>query len=175
MKKFQQNSYALFESPIGTIGLSWTSVGISRLQLPEASEKKTATRLISGMDQPQRVEAPVWVGQVIKKIQQHLLGNLQDLRGIRLDVSQASPFYQRVYQAALDILPGMTKTYGEIAKEILSPRGARAVGQALGRNPIALIIPCHRVLAANGGFGGFSAHGGVSTKRKLLQLEGVDL
>ena len=84
-------------------------------------------------------------------------------------------FERRVYEHSRTIPPGSTSTYGEIAKALGQPGAARAVGQALGRNPLALIVPCHRVLAANGKAGGFSAHGGLGTKRRILAAEGVEL
>ena len=81
------------------------------------------------------------------------------------------PFHRRVYEAAREIPPGDTLSYGAIANRIGSPGSARAVGQALGRNPFAIVVPCHRVVAANGKLGGFSANGGVTTKANLLALE----
>jgi methylated-DNA-[protein]-cysteine S-methyltransferase len=81
-------------------------------------------------------------------------------------------FNRRVYEAARRIPPGQTQTYGEIARTIGEPHGAQAVGQALGHNPFAIIVPCHRVVGADG-FGGFSAHGGTSTKMRMLTIEGA--
>ena len=166
-------SYTLFDSAIGRIGIAWTSLGIARLQLPELNDTKTLKKIASGCLEPQLAEPPQWVERAIKKIQTHLLGKRQDLSAIKLDLGGISPFYLRVYRAALEIFPGTTVTYGDLAQEISCPRGARAVGQALGKNPIALIIPCHRVVAANAIGGGFSAHGGLATKRRLLEIEGA--
>jgi methylated-DNA-[protein]-cysteine S-methyltransferase len=81
-------------------------------------------------------------------------------------------FHQRVYEVARTIPPGNTLSYGDIAARLGSPRAARAVGQALGRNPFAIVVPCHRVLGAGGKIGGFSAQGGIDTKRRMLALEG---
>lgn len=94
---------------------------------------------------------------------------------VPLDLSRVPPFHARVYEVARTIPPGTTLTYGEIARRLGEPGAARAVGQALGANPFAPIVPCHRVLAAGGGTGGFSADGGVATKRRLLEIEGVHL
>jgi methylated-DNA-[protein]-cysteine S-methyltransferase len=92
---------------------------------------------------------------------------------VALDMEGVPPFHRRVYEAARQVPPGQTLSYGEIAARAGSPGSARAVGQALGRNPFAILVPCHRVLAANGKLGGFSANGGVDTKRRMLAIEGA--
>src|SRR5262249_25431219 len=97
-----------------------------------------------------------------------------DLTGIGLDESRVPEFHRRVYAIARSIPPGGTLTYGDIANRLGDPTLARAVGQALGENPFPIIVPCHRVLAANGRLGGFSAPGGTTTKLKLLRIEGAD-
>lgn len=171
-------SYCLFNTSIGAIGIAWSDVGIVSLQLPEGSEKDTRHRLIHRMARSTLAHATEvkptnpWVKDTIKKIQEHLKGTPQNFEDVPLDLSTTSQFYCRVYQAARTIAPGQIKTYGEIAKQIRAPRAARAVGQALGKNPIALIVPCHRVVGANNKPGGFSAFGGLSTKEKLLRTEG---
>ena len=104
-----------------------------------------------------------------------LAGEPRDLADIPLDMSEVPPFHQRVYAVARAIPPGATFTYGEIAARIGEPGAARAVGQALGRNPFPPIVPCHRVLAAGGRTGGFSARGGVATKMRMLTIEGARL
>lgn len=118
---------------------------------------------------------PAEIARVIKMVRLHLEGKPQDFRGVPLDLEGAGPFARKVYEAAQYIPAGETRTYGEIAKALNQPGAAQAVGQALGRNPIPLIIPCHRVLAAAGKPGGFSAPGGKTTKARLLALEGVTL
>jgi methylated-DNA-[protein]-cysteine S-methyltransferase len=103
-------------------------------------------------------------------------GDRRDLIDIPLDFDDSVPeFHRRVYEVARTIGPGRTLSYGEIAARVGEPDAARAVGQALGRNPIPIIVPCHRVLAANGGTGGFSAPGGTATKLQLLAIEGARL
>jgi len=102
-------------------------------------------------------------------------GDAVDLRFIAIDMDGLPDFHQRVYDVARTIPPGVTLTYGEIAKRLGDPGSARAVGQALGRNPIPVIVPCHRVLAAGGKTGGFSAPGGSATKLNLLAIEGAQL
>jgi methylated-DNA-[protein]-cysteine S-methyltransferase len=106
-------------------------------------------------------------------VRKHLGGELQDFREVPVDLSPAGEFDRLVYQAAMQIPAGETRMYGEIARAIGRPSESRAVGQALARNPIPIIIPCHRVLAANGRLGGFSAPGALQTKTKLLSIEGA--
>jgi methylated-DNA-[protein]-cysteine S-methyltransferase len=112
------------------------------------------------------------VQQAIDQIVALLRGEPSDLEGITLDMDDVPPFRRRVYEVVRSIPPGETMSYGEVAEEVGSPGAARAVGQALGRNPFAIVVPCHRVLAAGGKAGGFSANGGVSTKLRMLAIEG---
>ena len=102
-----------------------------------------------------------------------LAGEAVDLGDIALDLEAAPDFHRKVYEVARTIPPGQTMTYGEIARKLGTPHELREVGQALGRNPIAIIVPCHRVLGADGKMGGFSANGGVATKRRILEIEGA--
>ena len=99
-----------------------------------------------------------------------LRGEARDLSAVPLDMEGVSEFDRRVYEIARSIPPGRVLTYGEVASR-LGINNARAIGQSLGRNPIAVIVPCHRVVAADGRLGGFSANGGASTKRRLLAIE----
>lgn len=164
---------AIIETPIGRCGLVWGCRGVRGLQLPEASDGQLLARVRSRHPLLREVtpdaEAAAWVAAV----ESLLRGERRNLREIPLDLEGAPPFNRQVYEAARRIDPGETRTYGEIAAELGDPGFARAVGQALGQNPIAIIVPCHRVLAAGGRMGGFSAHGGVSTKRRLLEIEGA--
>jgi methylated-DNA-[protein]-cysteine S-methyltransferase len=100
-------------------------------------------------------------------------GEARDLSDVELDMRQVAPFHRRVYEAARAIPPGATLSYGEIAARLGEPGAARDVGSALGQNPFPIIVPCHRVVGAKGKLGGFSAHGGVKTKLRLLSIEGV--
>jgi methylated-DNA-[protein]-cysteine S-methyltransferase len=120
-------------------------------------------------------DPPPRIAEVIDKVRRHLRGNLQDFRDIALDLKGTAPFARLVYQAARRIGAGQITTYGALARAVSRPGAARAVGQALRRNPIGIIIPCHRVLAAGGRSGGFSAHGGPATKARMLAIEGVTL
>jgi methylated-DNA-[protein]-cysteine S-methyltransferase len=161
---------ALFPTAIGRCGIAWSERGVLAVQLPEADDRTTLRRLASrfdGVEQP----APPSLQRTIDRIAELLAGADDDLADVMLDLEGIPDFEQRVYAAARRIRPGRTATYGEIAQAIGEPGAARAVGRALGRNPFTLVVPCHRVLAAGGGYGGFSAPGGVSTKLKLLAIE----
>jgi methylated-DNA-[protein]-cysteine S-methyltransferase len=118
---------------------------------------------------------PIAVRAAVDGIVALLGGETVDLSFVELDTDRVPAFDCRVYEAARLIPPGVTRTYGEVARQAGAPREARAVGQALGRNPFAIVVPCHRVVAADGGLGGFSAHGGAETKRRMLAIEGVAL
>ena len=118
---------------------------------------------------------PPEVQGVIDRIVALLRGEASDLSSIPLDMDQVPAFHRRVYEAARAIPPGMTLSYGDIAARAGAPGAARAVGQALGRNPFPIVVPCHRVLAAGGKIGGFSAQGGIATKRRMLAIEGARL
>jgi methylated-DNA-[protein]-cysteine S-methyltransferase len=166
--------YALFETALGGCGIAWGERGIVRIQLPEADQMRTARRLAAG---GAVVEAspPPWVAHAIQAMIRHLQGTLQDFSGVPVDMTRVAPLPRRVYEAARAIEAGRTTTYGALATAIGPPADARAVGQALGANPFALVVPCHRVVAAGGRIGGFSAHGGAVTKARLLAIEGLPM
>jgi methylated-DNA-[protein]-cysteine S-methyltransferase len=173
-------AYYLFETPLGSCAIAWeepddprAAPAVTRFQLPEAAPKRTETRIARNAGARAASPPPPRIVEVICRVCQHLRGDVQDFRDVVVDLDGAGPFARRVYEAARLIPAGQTTTYGELAKAVNRPAAARAVGQALGRNPIALIIPCHRVLAAGGRPGGFSAHGGLATKARLLAVEGV--
>src|SRR5262249_30148212 len=120
-------------------------------------------------------EPPAAVRAAIRLLERYFAGEQVDLSGVALDLRGASPFHRKIYATARALAWGTTATYGELAQQAGARDGARAVGQAMGKNPVPIIIPCHRVLAAGGKIGGFSAHGGTTTKQRLLKLEGVHL
>jgi methylated-DNA-[protein]-cysteine S-methyltransferase len=167
------DGYTLFRTAIGVAAIAWTSRGISRVWLPEGSSDRLRARLQARVGRPPARETPSEVAQAIEGIVALLAGERRDLADIRLDLSGVPEFHRQVYDVARRIPPGSTLTYGQVADALHDPGAARAVGQALGRNPIPIIVPCHRVLAANGGWGGFSAPGGVATKQRLLAIEGA--
>ena len=165
--------YALFDTALGRCGIAWSARGVVAVQLPEADEATTRSRLArSARGAPEAAPLPA-VRAAIEAIAALLAGAKRDLEDVVLDESGVPDFHRRVYAAARRIPPGRTATYGDLAAQLGLPGAARAVGQALGRNPFTLIVPCHRVLAAGGRSGGFSAHGGVTTKLRLLEVEGA--
>jgi methylated-DNA-[protein]-cysteine S-methyltransferase len=165
--------FALFDTAIGRCGIAWGERGIIGVQLPEAQPAATRARLRRRF--PGAVEAapPPLARRAIARISALLDGEAVDLGDLLLDMEQLPAFQRRVLQVARSIPVGGTLTYGEIAARIGEPGAARAVGQALGANPFPLIVPCHRVLAAGGKPGGFSAPGGIATKLRLLATEGA--
>ncbi|MFD8499728.1 methylated-DNA--[protein]-cysteine S-methyltransferase [Amycolatopsis sp. NPDC059657] len=163
--------FAMFGTAIGSCGIAWGERGIVGVWLPESSEAKTRARLAQ-LDAPE-AEPPGTVRKAIGDIVDLLNGTPNDLADVVVDLDGVPEFHQKVYEIARRIPPGKTLTYGDIAHELGMPGSAQAVGQALGRNPVPIVVPCHRVLAAGGKDGGFSAPGGVSTKRRMLVIEGA--
>ena len=167
------SGFALFETPIGVCGIAWSPRGILGLQLPEATAGATRARLRRRWAGATESEPPAGVQRAIDRVLELLAGGAVDLGDIPLDLETAPEFHRKVYEVARTIPPGQTMTYGEIARKLGVPHESREVGQALGRNPVAIIVPCHRVLGADGKMGGFSANGGVATKRRILEIEGA--
>jgi methylated-DNA-[protein]-cysteine S-methyltransferase len=166
--------FSLFDTPIGFCGIAWGVNGIVALQLPDMDGvAKTRARLAKLFPQSEEAVPPEQVQEAISRITALLSGKHDDLQDIALDMSRVPAFHQAVYRITRAIPPGQTLTYGQIANQLGEPGAARSVGQALGRNPFAPVVPCHRVLAAGKHFGGFSASGGVASKLKLLQIEGA--
>jgi methylated-DNA-[protein]-cysteine S-methyltransferase len=165
--------FALFDTTVGPCGIAWGERGVVGVQLPEGGESATRARLRKRFADSREEKPTREVKRAIERIGALLRGEKAALGAIALDMDGVPPFHRRVYEAARAIAPGETLSYGEIATRIGAPGSARAVGQALGRNPFAIVVPCHRVLAANGKAGGFSANGGVETKLKLLSIEGA--
>jgi methylated-DNA-[protein]-cysteine S-methyltransferase len=163
--------YCLFDTAIGACGVAWSQHGVTRLQLPESDRSATEKRLSAST----RVSgaAPAEIDQVIADVQSYMSGRSVDFAAVAVDLTDVEPFGRKVYEAARTIPWGKTVSYGELARQPGSPDAARAVGQALSRNPVPIIIPCHRILAKGHRVGGFSAHGGTFTKERLLALEGV--
>ena len=165
--------FTLFDTAIGRCGIAWGSRGVLSVQLPEVPATETRARLARRFPDASEDAPPPDVQRAIDDIVALLRGQARDLSGVVLDMERVPPFHQRVYEVARTIPPGSTLTYGEIAGRLGDAGAARAVGQALGRNPFAIVVPCHRVLAAGGKVGGFSAGGGITTKLRLLTIEGA--
>lgn len=168
--------YTLFPTPLGSCGIAWSARGLTAVQLPEVDEAATLRYLARRFPNsaqgtpPQSVQAAI---AAVTALLEGRPGDPADLGHLVLDMDGIPPFHQQVYALARRILPGETLTYGELARQLGQPGAARAVGQALGANPYAPVVPCHRVLAAGSGAGGFSAHGGTQTKLRLLEIEGA--
>lgn len=166
----------LFDTAVGRCGIAWTAAGeVQAVQLPEADDARTLARMRRRCGDAPEAIPPQAITQVVGRLRAALAGTRDDLLDVPLDWDGVPPFHRRVYEAARRIAPGSVVTYGEMARGLGDAGAARAVGQALGHNPFAPLVPCHRILAAQGGSGGFSAEGGTRTKLRLLEIEGAVL
>lgn len=166
-------SYSLFDTPIGPCAVVWGDKGIRGVLLPEPDAERTRARLLKRFPAAMETGPPPEIAAAIEAMTALLRGEPRDLTGIRLDTEGQDPFHRRACEAARAIPPGQTRTYGQLAAQLGEPHGAQAVGQAMGKNPFPIIVPCHRVVAAGGKSGGFSAPGGARTKLKMLEIEGA--
>jgi methylated-DNA-[protein]-cysteine S-methyltransferase len=162
--------YTLFETAIGLCGMAWNERGVLGFQLPEGDVSKTHSRIARRFPGNVEMSPPPDIQRIIADVTALLQGEARDLSAVPLDLEGVADFDRRVYEIARSIPPGRVLTYGEVAAR-LGTNNARAIGQSLGRNPFAVIVPCHRVVAADGRLGGFSANGGATTKRRLLAIE----
>jgi methylated-DNA-[protein]-cysteine S-methyltransferase len=167
--------YSLFDTSIGQCGIVWRAHGVLGVQLPERHEAATRARLLRRFPDAADMPPPPGVRQAIDDMIALLRGEKRDLSAIELDMDGVPPFNRLVYAVARTIPPGETLSYGDIAMRLRDRAAAREVGEAMGQNPFPLIVPCHRVLAAGGKVGGFSAAGGVTTKLRLLSIEGAQI
>ena len=170
----ETNHFAVFETAGGVCGIAWNGPGIVGFQLPahgaDAAERALRRR-VPGVE---RAAPPAEVGNVIAAAQRYFAGEKVDFSDVRVDLARQEEFFRRIYTALRRVGYGQTTTYGALAKELgAGPEAARDVGRAMAANPVPLIIPCHRVLAAGGKVGGFSAPGGAAAKIRMLELEGV--
>ena len=180
--------HTLFDTALGRLGIAW-QVGegaaqagtLWAVQLPEPDDARTTARLLRGAPsgeaiaadpvQPDDPAVPAHVQRAMAGVVALMQGERDPLTHVALDMGRVPTFHRKVYEVAREIPPGQTRTYGELARELGDPAVARAVGQAVGANPFAPIVPCHRILAASGFAGGFSAAGGIKTKLRLLEIE----
>ena len=170
----QLPGFCLFDTAIGRCGIAWGEAGIVGAALPGSSDDQLRRRFVERFPGSAESPPPPALEPVIAAVVTLMQGEKVDLSQAPLDMTGAPPFHQRVYAVARKIPPGETMTYGEIALAMGEPReAARAVGEAMGRNPFPILMPCHRVLGAGGKPGGFSAPGGVETKLKMLSIEGA--
>jgi methylated-DNA-[protein]-cysteine S-methyltransferase len=165
--------FALFDTAVGACGIAWGDAGICGVQLPEVDAAHTRVRMRQRFPDAAEAVPGEEAQAAILGISAMLRGEAHALDTLVFDMRRVPAFHQRVYAVARAIPPGQTLTYGEVAARLGEPGAARAVGQALGRNPFAPVVPCHRVLAAGDKPGGFSASGGIRTKLRLLIIEGA--
>jgi len=166
---------AVFDTAVGACGIAWNERGLAGVQLPERDAQATRARLQRRYPQAPEAPPPAHVQQTIDDIAALLGGAARDFSAVALDMDGLPQFHQQVYAVARSIPAGVTLSYGDIATRLGDRSLAREVGEALGQNPFPIIVPCHRVLAAGGRIGGFSAAGGITTKLRLLGIEGAQV
>jgi methylated-DNA-[protein]-cysteine S-methyltransferase len=169
------HGFTLFETTIGHCGLAWGERGIVGVQLPEPRESATRARLLRRFPDAHETAPPPAIQRAIDSIVALLRGEPADLSDVPLDMNGLPELHRQVYEVARTIPPGQTLSYGEIAARLDNRGLAREVGQALGQNPFAIVVPCHRVVTSDGRLGGFSASGGVQTKLRMLAIEGAPM
>ena len=170
----KNNSYHVFETRAGFCGIAWNDKGITRFQLPAKTADATQRLLLRRLSDAGAAEPTPEIANAIEAGRRYFEGEHVDFSNLNLDLDGQDDLFKQIYDIARRLRWGQTTTYGTLAKEIdADPRIARDVGQAMAKNPIPLIIPCHRVLAAGGKVGGFSAPGGAASKVRMLELEGV--
>jgi methylated-DNA-[protein]-cysteine S-methyltransferase len=167
--------FTLCPTAIGDVGVVWSDAGLAGILIPEASAGETRRRIAERFPSALELEPPNAVRHAMDLIVGIVAGKSVDASAVALDMDGIPEFSRRVYEVTAAIPMGRTMTYGEVAERLGDAGASRAVGQALGRNPFPIVVPCHRVLAAGGKSGGFSAPGGVATKRRLLEIEGAQL
>jgi methylated-DNA-[protein]-cysteine S-methyltransferase len=165
--------YCVFDTALGPVGLVWSGRGVMRLQLPEGDRRATERRLCASASGVAEAEPDTDIAGVVASLQRYMAGERIDFSRVKLDLTGIGAFHRSIYASTRAVGWGETTTYGALAKQAGSPEAARAVGQAMGRNPVPIIVPCHRVLASGGKIGGFSAFGGAVAKARLLAMEGV--
>lgn len=166
--------YHLFETAAGFVALGWTRDGVSVLRLPDSSADAAERALLRRLPDAQRGGPPPEIQAVVFDIARYFSGEQVDFTATSVDMGAQEPFFERVYAFVRGLGWGETATYGEVAKALgAGPESARAVGQAMARNPVPLIVPCHRVTGAGGKIGGFSAPGGSMSKARMLEMEGA--
>jgi methylated-DNA-[protein]-cysteine S-methyltransferase len=166
--------YTLFETAIGWAGLAWGDhQRLVAVHLPEPTPETARRSFLRRFPDAAEAAPTPMVEAAIAGIRELLAGEPNDLLDVPIDIDRVPEFHARVYEIARAIPPGETLTYGEIAVRLGDKLLARDVGAALGQNPWPIVVPCHRVTAAGGKLGGFSARGGVNTKVKLLAIEGA--
>lgn len=163
--------YHLFETALGTIAIAWRGSCIVRLLLPQSDTAAMARKMQAFRASPG--EPPADIAAIISMVRRYAGGENLDFSSVNVSAGDVSAMREAIYVALRQVRHGETVTYGELAKRAGYPGQARDIGEAMGKNPVPLIVPCHRVVAAGGKIGGFSAPGGSVTKEKMLRLEGA--
>lgn len=185
MNKIESSDYTIFSTAFGKCAVAWRGGVITALLLPENSASDLMQKCshfsssnsladFHGRKKPEK-SMPASITKAILQIQKYFAGEEFNFKRIKIDLTGVSPFYQRVYSELQKIETGCTISYKGLAQRCESPGASRAVGSAVASNPIPLLIPCHRVINADGHLGGFSAGGGLELKARMLRHEGVEL
>lgn len=176
------SAFLTFETALGRCAIRWSAIGITGVRLPDPAAPRRPDPSARRLSDPSARRLPViqeadqsppFVRRAIDGIVELLAGGAGDLADLPLDETGIDPFRRAVYAATRAIPPGTTRTYGQIARAVGRPDAPREVGAALARNPFPIVVPCHRVVAADGALTGFSAPGGIATKRRMLAIEGA--
>jgi methylated-DNA-[protein]-cysteine S-methyltransferase len=168
--------YLIFETAMGFCGIAWNDAAITCFRLPTSSADAAERSLLRRLPDAKPGTPPAEIAEAVAAAKRYFEGAQTDFRRFAIDLGPQDPFFRQVYDTVRVLGWGSTTTYGAVAKQLnAGPEAARDVGQAMAKNPVPLIIPCHRVLAAGGKVGGFSAPGGSSAKARMLELEGVSL
>lgn len=171
-----ENGYTVFETAAGFAAIGWKGSSINSFRLPAGTAQDVERSLLRRLPDAKLVSPPSPVQAVVDDALRYFAGERVDFAGAPVDLGAQEPFFERVYTVVRQLGWGETATYGAIAKMLAAgPEFARDVGQAMAANPVPLIIPCHRVTAANGRIGGFSAPGGSLSKARMLEIEGVEV
>ncbi|TKT80369.1 methylated-DNA--[protein]-cysteine S-methyltransferase [Aquamicrobium sp. LC103] len=173
MAECDRTGHHILETPLGFIGIRWSGDGLTRLALPGRSRESVARRVAGDTEETALEDAPAFVAGTLDLLARYCRGEQVDFSAVPVDIPGLDPFRRAIYAAARRLAYGEVTTYGELADSAGFPKMARETGQALGQNPVPIVVPCHRIVAAGGKIGGFSAPGGSATKERLLLMEGV--
>jgi methylated-DNA-[protein]-cysteine S-methyltransferase len=166
-----EHGFTLFDTALGWCAVAWTARGVCGVRLPEVDAERTREAMRRRFPHAEEGAPPPAVARACEGITALLAGTPSPLLDVELDLDGVGEFERAVYAATRAIPPGETRSYGQIAAAVGEPGAAQAVGRALGRNPVPVLVACHRVLAADGRLHGFSAPGGLETKLRMLAIE----
>lgn len=165
-------AYVLFETAVGKVGLAWKGSEVLAIQLPDATAEGTVERLVAQTGAAAPGRPPPRIARAVERIRRSLAGEAVDLSRIALGMDALTPFQREVFTAARRVKRGQVLSYGELAAIIGRPGAARAVGGAMASCPFPVVVPCQRIVGANGAPGGWSSWRGLDAKAELLALEG---